>query len=88
MREGVTMWIESYKSKGQTYYRAMPGAGEKPVHLGTAEQIVRKVRPELAVVVAERKKKREEPTETQSAEVAPAHELLPFDVVGGPTDEE
>jgi len=39
------LWIESYRAGGKRYYRAIVPGG-KPIHLGTAAAIVRKIRPE------------------------------------------
>ena len=58
------MWIEAYKSKGQRYYRIME-KDMKPVHIGSADQVFRKLRPDL---YAERKKPRNQPTEKGEGE--------------------
>jgi len=50
------MWIEPYKAGGRKYYRAREG--EERIHLGSAEAIVRKVRPDF---LAKRTKKAENP---------------------------
>jgi hypothetical protein len=66
------MWIESYKAGGKRYYRAC-GQGMSPIHLGSAESIVRKLKPnvlrsEAKVVV--------DPTNIPESEVLDTHEVL------------
>jgi len=62
-------WIESYKSKGQSYYRYMQ-PGQSPIHLGSAVEIVRRVRPSD---FAERKLIKVSPTEIYRGKDEPAH---------------
>lgn len=64
------MWIESYTANGRKYYRARR-KGWDPIHLGSWDAIVRKVRPEL---FAKRTKEADSPTNSPTGAEVAAHE--------------